>query len=346
MSVENHDLSPFGRQLLEVTAPFAKEFRGRSWWAALSTFAILGAVLASTVFMPWWPARLAASVIGGLVMVRAFCIFHDFMHGSLLQGSRLARSVFYLFGLLLLAPPRYWRFSHNFHHAHVGKPVKEKNSPIPLMTSDVGTFPLMTTAMWREASAWQRLRYRFIRHPLTILGASVTVFFFSICLVPLLQNPRRYWDGSLALLVHGGVIAGLWVYAGLAGAFFAFTLPFMIAAALGAYLFYAQHNFADTRIVPGDEWTYYHGALQSSSYMKLGPIMNWFTANIGYHHIHHLNSHIPFYRLPEAMASIPELQNPPMTTLKPRDILACLRLNLWDTEKQRLVAYRDAARAN
>lgn len=342
MAGDNHDLSPVGKRLLQETTVFTKEFRVRSWWYAASTFVILVGVLTCAALVPWWPVRLAASILGGLVMVRAFCIFHDFMHGSLLQGSRLARFVFYLFGLLLLTPPRFWRYSHNFHHAHVGKPVKVESSSIPLMTSDVGTFPLMTTNMWREATTWQRLRYRVIRHPATILGASVTVFLLSICLVPMLNNPRRYWDGGLALLAHGGVIASLWVFAGLATAFFAFIIPFAIATALGAYLFYAQHNFADTRIVPGEEWTFYHGALESSSYMKLGPIMKWFTANIGYHHIHHLNAHIPFYRLPEAMAAIPELQNPPITTLRPRDIVTCLRLNLWDTEKQRLVSYRDA----
>lgn len=76
--------------------------------------------------------------------------------------------------------------------------------------------------------------------------------------------------------------------------------------------------------------------------MKLGPIMKWFTGNIGYHHVHHLNPHIPFYRLPEAMAAIPELQHPVVTSLRPRDILSCFRANLWETETQRMVSYCDA----
>ena len=93
-----------------------------------------------------------------------------------------------------------------------------------------------------------------------------------------------------------------------------------------------------------EEWTYYRGATESSSHMRLGLLMHWFTGNIGYHHVHHLNPLIPFYRLPEAMAAIPELEQPRMTSLRPRDILACLRLNLWDPEKRRLVSYGEAGK--
>ena len=95
--------------------------------------------------------------------------------------------------------------------------------------------------------------------------------------------------------------------------------------------------------MPADSWTYFAGALESSSYMQLSPIMSWFTGNIGYHHVHHLNPHIPFYRLPEAMTAIPELQHPTVTSLRPRDMLACFRSNLWKISTQRMVSYREAA---
>ena len=110
-----------------------------------------------------------------------------------------------------------------------------------------------------------------------------------------------------------------------------------------AFLFYAQHTYEGLRILSAEEWSYFDAALVSSSYLKMGRIMNWFTGNIGYHHIHHLNPHIPFYRLPEAMAALPELQNPAITTLRPRDILACFRADLWETSTQRMVSYRHAA---
>jgi omega-6 fatty acid desaturase (delta-12 desaturase) len=262
------------------------------------------------------------------------------MHGAILRKSRLGKILFYLFGLAVLTPPKSWRHSHNFHHANVGKPIPVKARQFSLLTSDVGTVPLMTTEMWQNASSSQRLHYRISRHPLTILTACVTVFFFSLCLLPLLKNPRKYWDGALSLLIHGGLILVLWVFTGLSVTFFAFLLPFAIAAASGAYLFFAQHNFEGLQISPIETWSHFRASLMSSSYMKLGRIMNWFTGNIGYHHVHHLNSRIPFYRLPEAMSAIPELQKPTVTTLWPRDVITCLRLSLWDVESQRLVTYR------
>ena len=107
---------------------------------------------------------------------------------------------------------------------------------------------------------------------------------------------------------------------------------------LGAYLFYAQHNFPNVKFKNNVEWSYAHAALESSSYMAMNPFLNWVTANIGYHHVHHLNARIPFYRLPEAMASIPELQQANVTTLKPSEIIRCLRLKLWDPEQNRMIS--------
>lgn len=330
------------KRLFAATRPFAQEIPLRSWWCVASTLCLVGTCLAGAALAPWWPVQLALSVLGGLVMVRAFILYHDFVHSSLLYRSRAGKVIFFVFGLLALTPPRYWRYSHNFHHAHVGKPVHGVTNPLPLVISDVGSFPLMTTEQWRGATAGQRLHYRVIRSPLTILMAYVTVFALGLCLIPFLKNPRKFWDGGLALLVHGGVIAAVWAFCGLPAVFFAILLPFALAAMLGAYLFYAQHNYEGMRVLPGDDWSYFQGSLQSSSYMKLGPVMNWFTGNIGYHHVHHLNARIPFYRLPEAMAAIPELQTDGVTTLSPREIFTCFRLNLWDPEQQRLVGYRDA----
>jgi omega-6 fatty acid desaturase (delta-12 desaturase) len=334
-----------GKALFDATVPFAEEFRTRSWWHVLSTFVVLIALLSSAAMAPWWSLRLALSIVGGLVLVRAFILYHDFMHGSLLSGSRVAQIVFYPLGLLLLAPSRHWRFSHNFHHSHVGKVIDAKENEFPVLTSDIGSFPLMSVERWQRATAWQRLRYRISRHPLTIMCAYATIFLLVGCVNPLVRDPRKYWDGALALLVHGGLIAILWLSGGFEVALFAFILPFAIASASGAYLFYAQHTYEGLRIMPPEEWTYFAGALESSSYMRLGPMMSWFTGNIGYHHVHHLNPHIPFYRLPEAMAGIPELQHPTVTSLRPRDILACFRANLWQISTQRMVSYRAAERA-
>ena len=250
MPTEEIDASQNGMKLLDATRPFAKESRIKSWWCLGSTLVILGAVLVLAAVLPWWPLRLVASIAGGLVLVRAFIIYHDYMHGSLLRGSRLARGVLYSLGLLMLTPPRYWRFTHNFHHAHVGKVIVAKEDAFPVLTSDVGSFPLMSTERWHRATTWQRLQYRVIRHPLTILCAYVTVFLLATCVTPLAQNPRKYWDGAFSLLAHGGLIALLWLFAGFDVVMFSIVVPVAIAAALGAYLFYAQHTYEGLRIFP------------------------------------------------------------------------------------------------
>jgi len=319
------------RDLHEATRPFARQSAARSWWHIGSTFALLAGVLSGAALAPWWPLRLAASMLGALLLVRAFILYHDFMHGAILPGSRLARAVFYTYAAVSLTPPRSWRDSHNFHHANVGK----------ILGSNVGSFPLMTAQMWRSTSTLQRLRYRVTRHPVTIGCAYLTVFLFSVCLLPLLRRPRRYWDSALSLLTHGTALAALWVFAGFDAAFFALLLPMAIAAAMGGYLFYVQHSFPGMRILPDAEWNHYRASLVSSSYLRLGPVLRWFTGNIGFHHVHHLNSLIPFYRLPQAMAAIPDLQHPTVTTLRPRDVVACFRANVWDEAGGRMVRYRD-----
>lgn len=281
---------------------------------------------------PWWPVRLVAALLGALLLVRTFILYHDFMHGSILPGSKAARAIFYTYAAVNLTPPRSWRDSHNFHHANVGR----------IASSNVGSFELMTAEMWLKASRSQRMRYRVTRHPLTILFAYLTIFFFSVTLLSLLRHPTRYWDSALALLAHGTAITALWVLGGFDAVFFAILLPMTMAAALGGYLFYAQHSFPGIRILPDAEWTMYRASLASSSYLKLGSVLRWFTGNIGFHHVHHLNSLIPFYRLPDAMAAIPELQNPGVTSLRPRAIAACFRANLWDDVRGCMIDYRDA----
>jgi omega-6 fatty acid desaturase (delta-12 desaturase) len=110
-----------------------------------------------------------------------------------------------------------------------------------------------------------------------------------------------------------------------------------VACAIGSYLFYAQHNFPTVTFEDREGWTYEKAALESSSYMKTSRIMAWFTGNIGYHHIHHLNARIPFYRLPEVLRAMPELQRPKTTSLSPAEMFRCLRLKVWDVEAQRMV---------
>ncbi|WLQ16330.1 fatty acid desaturase [Hahella aquimaris] len=321
-----------GKELLIATQPFAREIRSTSWKHVSTTFILLFVVLTCAGLAPWWPLQGILSLLGALLMVRTFITYHDYMHGAILQNSRLAWLIFHVYGILALTPTRSWKKSHNYHHGHVGM----------INASSVGAFPLMTTEMWRNASKLERLKYRIERHPLSIMAGYLTVFAFSICLLPFLRRPMQHWDSLLSISVHTALIAALCWFASFNVAFFVVILPMAVACALGSYLFFAQHSFKRMHIISPEAWSFYRAAIESSSYMKLNKAMQWFTGNIGYHHIHHLNVRIPFYRLPEAMAAIPELQSPVTTSLAPKDIAECFKASLWDENLQRMVSFQAA----
>ena len=322
-----------GRELISATVPFAEKSVATSWWYVASTFAMLAAALVGAGVIPWWPLRLLVSLLAALLLVRAFITYHDYMHRAILAKSRLAWILFRIYSALALTPPRSWKKSHNYHHGHVGQ----------ISAANIGAFPIMTTEMWYAASLAEKASYRITRHPVTVLAGYVTIFFLSITLLPLLRDPRRHWDSLLVLIGHAALITVLWVFGGFDTVFFVVLLPMAVASALGSYLFFAQHSFKRMHILSRESWTYYRAAMESSSYMRLNKVMQWFTGNIGFHHIHHLNVRVPFYRLPEVMAAVPELQSPVTTTLSPRDVIDCFRCCLWDEEHQRVVSYREAS---
>jgi omega-6 fatty acid desaturase (delta-12 desaturase) len=166
------------------------------------------------------------------------------------------------------------------------------------------------------------------------------VFFYGMCLYPGLTKLRQHYDGLIAVVVHVLVATAItWLFGWPALLLFVIA-PHFVASAIGSYLFYAQHNFPTVTFSDKATWSYDKAALESSSFMVTGPIMAWFTANIGYHHLHHLNSRIPFYRLPQVVAAIPELRSPKTTSLHPVEILRCLRLKIWDADAGRMVGLR------
>jgi len=318
-----------GKELIDATRPFATEDRVRSWLVLFVTLAVAFALLGGAVFAPWWPLRLLSSVLLGLTIVRLFIIYHDFLHGALLRGSTLAKAILATYGVLVMAPMRVWRETHNYHHAHTAK----------IVGSHVGSYAMVTPLIWSKMSAKDRLMYKVIRHPLTIAVGVFTIFMYGMGVSPLLRSPKKNWDSAVALILFWAIAGVVIAKLGLATWIFAHLLPLAVACATGSYLFYAQHNFPDIHVQPREEWSYTRAALESSSYMKVGPVMSWFTGNIGYHHVHHLNQQIPFYRLPEAMAAIPELQDPPTTTLSLKDVVANFRLKIWDPEAGKMTGY-------
>ncbi len=319
--------------LRAATRAFASEFRAKSRREAVLAFALLGAMLGTAAFTPWWPLRTAAALLASLAMVRCFALYHDFLHGAILTRSTKARWAFYAFGVIVLTPPRSWRASHNAHHADVGQ----------IERAGVGSFPLMTVDAWRVASWRERFRYRISRHPLNMLFAYVTIFVLNICLAPLLRRPSVHWDSALTILAHAALAAGLWGVGGAGAAFFGLLLPAFVASAMGGCLFYVQHSFPGLGVAPAAQWSRDRAALESSSCLRLPPVLRWITGNLGFHHVHHLNPQIPFYRLPEAMAGIPELGRTAGISLRMRDFASCFATNLWDETRGRMVPYRAAA---
>lgn len=320
-----------GTELIRATKPFAQEQPARSWWCVLSTGFLLLAALAGTLWYFPLAVRIACSVLSGLLLMRFFVIYHDQQHHAILPRSRLAEGLMWIFGILALSPSSVWRSSHDHHHTHNSK----------LRGSHIGSFPVMTKEQFLKSTPSKRRLYLFVRHPLTILFGYVFMFIYGMCLNPFRNDPREHYDGLIALLVHIAIGAVLVIFGGWPAWLLTQFIPHFLTNAAGSYFFYAQHNFPGVSYSDHAGWTYEKAAMESSSFMRTGRILAWFTGNIGYHHIHHLNARIPFYRLPEVLREMPELQAPKTTSLHPMEILRCLRLKVWDVEAQRMVGVRD-----
>ena len=316
-----------GKELLIATKPYAVDSTAKSWWHVLSTAALLAAAFGGTFLNIHWAGKAAFSILTGLLMLRMFVIYHDQQHHAILPSSRLAEKLMWVYGMLTLSPSSIWRSSHNHHHHHNSK----------LRGAHIGSYPIMTRDQFEKTPSGRRFKYLFMRHPLTILFGYIFVFLFGMCLYPFFNSPSKHYDSLIALVLHLALATVLTVFLGFQALVFSIFIPFFIAMAIGSYLFYAQHNFPGVTFSDNAGWTYEKAAMISSSYMKMSPVMAWFTANIGYHHVHHLNARIPFYRLPEVMQCLPELQDAKITSLKPSEIWRCLRLKVWDVPTQRMV---------
>lgn len=319
--------------MILATKPFEAEWPLRSWAEIVSTFVAYAACLAVVLWGPWLALRIAAAVLAGLVQFRIFALFHEHNHGALLAGSRPVRWLMSAVGVFLLSPRAVWKETHDFHHWNNGK----------LEWTSIGSYPVLTAAQLEEAEPTVRRRYLLRRHALSIAAGYFTVAIGGMCIAAYRRNPKRHWVGPWALVLHYAVLAALVWGTGLLTAVLVWIVPIVVNHALASYVFYAQHNFPQTRFFARGTWDYTEAALHGSSYLVMGPVMRWLTFNIGYHHVHHLNSKIPGYRLPEAMAAIEELQSPHPTSLSPTDVLACLRLIAWDPGAQRMHAVAELA---
>ncbi len=275
--------------------------------------------------------RLLLGLLAGLLMARLLVIYHDFQHEAILKGSWIASVIMKSIGIFTLTPSSIWDESHEYHHHNNSK----------FSTFVLGSFPTLSTATYRDLSSFQQFKYRLIRHPLMIVFAYIPIFLVSFCLWPFFENPRRYWDCGVAVIVHGLAAYLLWTFGGWLALLYGLLVPSLVTFSLGGYIFYAQHNFPEVVLQRNEDWDYFDAALQSSSFIRMNVVMRWFTANIGFHHVHHVNPRIPFYKLPQAMASVVELQNPRSTSLRPKEIWRCLQLKLWDEKSGRMISMKE-----
>ncbi len=307
-------------------------------WRAVWQLATTAVPLVVLWFVMLWSLQvsyvltLILALPAALLLVRLFMLQHDCGHGAFFRSQRVNNFVGSVIGVLTLVPYEYWRKTHAIHHATSGN----------LDTRGFGDIDTLTVREYLSRSRLKRLLYRFYRHPLVMLGIGPTYQFIVKHRFP--ADAPRTWKREWAS-VHWTTlgIAALVVAMGLAVGFGKFALvqvPItLIAGSIGVYLFYVQHQYEDTYWRYREAWNYYAAGLEGSSHLVMPKILQWFTANIGLHHIHHVASRIPNYHLQRCFDEVPETQR--VTTLTLWQSLKTVRLTLWDEDERRLIGFRE-----
>jgi omega-6 fatty acid desaturase (delta-12 desaturase) len=265
-------------------------------------------------------------------LVRLFLIQHDCGHGSFLRSRRANNWIGRMISVLTLTPYHTWRRGHASHHATSGN----------LDRRGIGDMYTLTAEEYLARSRWGRLRYRLYRHPLVMFGAGPIYLFLLRNRLPIgfMRSGWEHWFSTMASNVAIAAFVGLAIWAvGLTSFVLIYIPVVLIAGAIGIWLFYVQHQFSETYWARNEDWNMRTGALHGSSHYDLPSVLRWFTANIGIHHVHHLSSRIPYYRLPEVLRDHPELHCRGRITL--RESLRGLRLLIWDEKSQKLISMRE-----
>jgi omega-6 fatty acid desaturase (delta-12 desaturase) len=279
----------------------------------------------------WWLALLLTVPAAGF-LVRMFMIQHDCGHGAFFR-HRLANDwIGRVLGVLTLTPYDFWRRSHAIHHATSGS----------LERRGIGDIDTLTVHEYLALSRWGRLKYRLYRHPAVMFGVGPAYLFILRHRLPigLMRGGWTPWLSTMATNAAAGTIVAVLIWLIGVGPFLLVHLPItLLAATMGVWLFYVQHQFEQTTWATNETWNLHEAALYGSSYYVLPGILRWFSANIGIHHVHHLCSRIPYYRLPRVLHENPELGTIGRLTLW--DSIKCVRLALWDERDQRLISFRE-----
>lgn len=331
----NAGAAPNARELMKHLAAYREPSDVRSLFELAITlvpFLLIWLAIWAAIDAGYWIGLLLVVPAAGF-LVRLFLIQHDCGHGSFFS-HRLANDwVGRILGVLTLTPYDYWRHSHALHHAASGN----------LDHRGIGDIDTLTVSEFQARTPWRQRLYRLYRHPAVMFGIGPAYLFLLRHRLPmgLMRNGWRPWLSATATNAAIALLVGVAIWLIGLIPFLLVHLPItFLAAAIGVWLFYVQHQFEETFWEHDGDWSFHEAALHGSSHYDLPPILRWFTANIGVHHVHHLSSRIPFYRLPEVLRDRPELHHVGRLTLL--ESLRSVRLVLWDEKKRRLVSFNEA----
>ncbi len=314
----------------EIVARYQKPSIGRGVWQIVNTlvpYAALWYLMYLGLSVSWWLVAPLAVLAAGF-MVRVFIIHHDCGHGSFFKSRKANDILGFITGVLTFAPYYHWRWEHALHHATSGD----------LDRRGMGDIWTLTVQEYLESSRWQRFAYRLARNPVILFVIAPFFMFLVKHRFPKAKASKRerhsvYWT-NLALF---GMAAGLsWVF-GLKAYLLIQLIVVGVAGSAGVWLFYVQHQFEGVYWERAKEWDYAAAALKGSSFYKLPKILQWFSGNIGFHHIHHLSPRIPNYHLEKCHKAEPLFQSVKTVTLL--SSLKSLTFRLWDEQRRKLVGY-------
>lgn len=324
------------RKLMAALKQFSIPHAGRSIWELSATLVPFCAVIVVMLVAVdrGYGAALVLSPVAGLLLLRAFIIQHDCGHGAFFRKRAGNDWTGRALGVLTFTPYDCWSRSHTLHHANTGN----------LDARGFGDVDTLTVEEFRSLSPMKRLFYRAYRHPIVLLGIGPAYLFLVRHRLPigLMTAGSKYWVSAIGTNAATAVILGCLIFLfGIVTTTLVVIPTLLIAASTGVWLFYIQHQFENAHWDKGTQWSFHDAALRGSSYLDLAQPLRWFTGNIGIHHVHHLVSRIPFYRLPDALRAFPELRQVNRFTVP--QTLRPLMLALWDEDARKLVTFREAA---
>jgi omega-6 fatty acid desaturase (delta-12 desaturase) len=317
---------------VEVVSKYNFPDNPKSWWQIINSvgpYFLLWIAMYYSLNISYW-ITLLLSIFAAGFLVRIFIIFHDCGHGSFFKSDLLSRLVGIPLGLIVFTPYHRWHRDHKEHHSTVGNLDKR----------GIGDVKTLTVEEYKSLSKWGKFNYQFYRHPLfLLLIAPILLFLIQHRIPKKYMNTKQHIYIQLSnIAIALGVFLIIWII-GLK-AYLLIQLPVIYLASIaGVWLFYVQHQFEHVVWKRQAEWDYKKIALEGSSYYKLPQILQWFSGNIGFHHIHHLSPRIPNYKLELCHNDNPIFQNIKPVTLC--SSFKSLRLRLWDEQKKKIVGFKE-----